>query len=232
MFVIVICLASIGYSLTVILSQWNDYQKSAQGYEELLEVYKAPGLEQENVDQEERMKEINHDYLGWISIGGTKINYPVVKGLDNSYYLNHNFYKKKDFVGSIFMDYRNTGTDADQHTIIYGHNMKDKSMFGSLKQYLNPEYYENHKIIQFDFQGQSTQWEIFSMYISNDTYLLETEFPTVQSFEKFLIEKKGKSVSPIPTNVGADDKVLTLSTCTTNSDSERMIVHAKLIRGK
>ena len=82
------------------------------------------------------LKAINEDIIGWIQIEGTEISYPIVKGIDNSYYLNHTVQKTYNIAGSIFLDYRNERDFSDSKNIIYGHNMKDGSMFHVLRNYL------------------------------------------------------------------------------------------------
>lgn len=175
----------------------------------------------------DELKGMNEDYVGWITIEDSKINYPVVKGRDNNYYLTHNFYKEHDFVGAIFMDYRNSGTELDQQTVIYGHYMKDNSMFGQLKKYLDSEFYKKRKTIQTDFQGSTYEWEIFSIYVSDDSDPLEVE--SVDSYLDYITSLKERSLYSTETNVGEEDRILTLSTCTNEVETERMIVHAKLI---
>ena len=90
-----------------------------------------------------KLKQKNSDAIAWIKVNGTDIDFPVVKGTDNSYYLTHNFDKEKNKAGWIFADYRNKFDGTDKNIIIYGHNMKNGSMFASLKDVIKEEWYNN-----------------------------------------------------------------------------------------
>jgi sortase B len=213
-----------------------NYQKSSSKYETLQRIFEdsTQDAQQEMDENQEnhlvdKLTSINPDYVGWIKIDDTKINYPVVQTTDNSLYLSRNFYKEKDFVGSIFLDYRNRKDVLDKHLVVYGHNMKDHSMFGSLNNYLGSNFYETHKNIRFDIHGYTYEWEIFSAYIVHNSVLLETEFQSEGEFEVYIESIAKKSLLSIPTDINKEDYILTLSTCTSGSDRERMIVHAKLL---
>ena len=95
-----------------------------------------------NIDFE-KLKEKNHDTVAWLKVNGTNIEYPVVKSEDNSYYLNHNFEKEYNEAGWIFADYKNKFDGTDKNIVIYGHNRRDGSMFGSLENILNSDWYDN-----------------------------------------------------------------------------------------
>jgi len=215
-------------SSTSIFQILHGYHVSAKNYQEIQEIYKA---------QDERlvgskmitMKDLNDEYVGWISIHDTKIDYPVVKAKDNEFYLTRNFYKEKDKAGSIFMDFRNSTDQLDKNTIIYGHNMKDQSMFGSLQDYKTTSFLEEHSVISLDFVDEHYEWEVFSVYSVTDTEWMETSFTSDQEFEIFLQSIRRKSIIDLQTDVTVNDQILTLSTCTNVEEDERMIVHAKLI---
>jgi sortase B len=224
--VMVISLAAVSYSLFSIFSQMRDYQKSSERYEAVKRIHHDSSISKEK--ERRKLLSINGDYVSWIKINGTKVDYPVVQGKDNDFYLTHNFFKQTDFVGTIFMDYRNSRGKFDKQIILYGHNMKDGSMFGYLKKYLEDEFYQSHRYISFDFQGSTYKGVIFSIYRTHNTSLLETNFQTEQDFINYVNSIKGKSVIFIPTEVWKNDTILTLSTCSKDS-TERIIVHAKLM---
>ncbi len=125
-FIILIFLISL-FNITISIKKYSDGRKV---YNDIRYT-----KEKENID----LKEINPDYMGWINIENTPIDYPVVKGKDNEFYLTRDFNKKYLALGSIFMDYRNKGFE-DKNVVIYGHHMRDKSMFGSLKKFKDIEY--------------------------------------------------------------------------------------------
>ncbi|MBP3040683.1 class B sortase [Bacillaceae bacterium Marseille-Q3522] len=219
------------YSLFVIFENVYSYQKSAGKYNEIRKIYGASNDEAgDNKDgaQAELLQQ-NHDYVGWLKVDGTKIDYPVVKGDDNNFYLTHNFSKEIDFAGAIFMDFRNSGKTLDKHMVLYGHHMKDNSMFGNLENYFEDGFYQNHNIITFDFQGSTYNWEIFSVYTEEDGYLMKTDFRSDDEFTAYVQEIKEKSVISSKTAVTGNDTILSLSTCTNDSENGRIIVHAKLV---
>ncbi|MEH7095611.1 class B sortase [Neobacillus vireti] len=232
------CLVVIVYSAYSLISQIDHYHKSAKKYEAIQKIYDPFNKKEKKTsskkteDSLKALKRINKDCIGWIRIDDTKINYPVVKGDDNHFYLRHNFRKEPDFVGTIFMDNENSANKLNQHTILYGHNMKDKSMFGSLKDYQGQRYYQKHKFIRFNFQGRTYKWEIFSIYFANNTKLLKTEFSNEQEFITYMNKEKHNSIFSIPVSVEQNDRVLTLSTCAAKDKGKRMIVHAKLLTGE
>lgn len=173
----------------------------------------------------------NSDTVGWLIVPGTKIDYPVLKGTDNSYYLQRNFNRAKDSNGWIFMDYRNGEQELDSNTIIYGHNRYYSGvMFGTLnnvtkKRWLNNE--SNH-YITFNTMYQSMTWKVFSIYsIDVTSDYLYINFENDESYQKFLDLIKGRSNYQFNTEVTTKDKILTLSTCLDND--KRLVVHAVLI---
>ena len=182
-----------------------------------------------NVDFEE-LKKINNSTVGWIQVNGTNINYPFVQTDNNEFYLDHAFDKSYNSAGWVFMDYRNDIT-IDKNTILYAHSRLDKSMFGSLSKVLNHEWFtnkENH-IIRISTESENTLWQIFSVYkIEEESYYITTDFSSDDAYVKFLNSLSSRSIYNFSTNLNSSDRILTLSTC--YSDTERTVVHAKLIK--
>lgn len=173
----------------------------------------------------------NSDTVGWIVVNGTKVNYPVVQSGDNSYYLTHDFYGKESVTGWIFGDYRNDFSTFNKNTIIYGHNLINKSMFGSLTQLLKSSWYskEANHFIKFNTKEAKTVWKIFSVYIIEpETYYLTTRF-SEETFARFLTVISERSIYSFDTELDVSDKILTLQTCN-DSGNKRVVVHAKLIK--
>lgn len=176
----------------------------------------------------------NSDTVGWLTVNNTKIDYPVVQGKDNDYYLKHDFYKNSTSVGWVFMDYRNNSKVLDDNTIIYGHKMKSGIMFGTLQNALQKSWYTNkeNQIITFDLPDNEMKWQIISVYRTNyTTDYLATEFLNEDEFNEWINKILGRSVYNFKTEVKYGDKILSLSTCYgVSSSNQRMVVHAKLIR--
>lgn len=178
-----------------------------------------------------KLKEKNADTVGWINVNNTNINYPYVQGKDNDYYLVHSFDKSYNEAGWVFLDYRNTSFLSDKNNIIYAHSRLDKTMFGSLSKTLKSNWYANkdNHIIRISTEEENTLWQIFSVYkIPEESYYITTNFNSDNEYEKFLNTIKERSLYNFNTNLTTNDKILTLSTC--YSDTERTVVHAKLIK--
>ena len=177
------------------------------------------------------LKEKNSDTVGWINVNNTNINYPFVQTKDNSYYLNHSFDKKYNEAGWVFLDYRNNNDLNNKNTILYAHSRLDKTMFGSLSKVLKSSWYNNkdNHIIRLSTDTENTLWQIFSVYkIPEESYYITTNFNNNVEYNKFLNTIKQRSIHNFNTNLDTNDKILTLSTC--YSDTERTVVHAKLIK--
>ena len=177
------------------------------------------------------LKDRNPDTIAYVKVNNTNIDYIVVKGNDNSYYLKHNFEKKWNVSGWIFADYHNKFDESDKNIIIFGHNTRDGSMFGTLKNTLNENWYnneDNHKIVLVTEYG-TYFYQVFSTYsIKPEDYYINTEFENYDEFDKFIKKLKSRSVYDYGIEVSGEDKVLTLSSCI-GDGSKRVVLHAKLI---
>ena len=178
----------------------------------------------------DKLLEINPDTVGWLKVLGTKINYPVVRATDNKYYLERDFYQKKDYSGWVFMDYRNGIDVLDDNTIIYAHNRYTSGvMFGTLTNTRKKSWYSNEENLYITFNTLHGQfkWKVFSIYSIDVTsdYLL-TNFLNDNDRLKFFNMLKNRSQVKLDTEVTAKDKILTLSTCLDND--KRLVVHAVL----
>ena len=171
----------------------------------------------------------NSDTVGYLSVNNTKINYPVVQASTNSYYLNRDFNKRKNSMGWIFMDYRNDAKELNKNTIIYGHNIKQGIMFGTLKYALNSSWYkkESNQVITFNTPTKNMKWRIFSIYrIPATEDYLKTEFESDEEYMEFLNMLKNRSINNFNVELNESSKILTLSTCF--SHTTRHVVHAVL----
>lgn len=177
------------------------------------------------------LKKTNSDTVAWISVGGTNVNYPIVQTSDNDFYLTHSFDKSSNAAGWLFMDYRNNKLEYGKNTIIYAHNRKDKTMFGTLKNLLTSDWYniEENRVIKMSSEKYNTLWQIYSVYIIETTNdYIQTEFINDADYQRFIDLVKARGYRNFNTNVTTDDKTLTLSTC--HGDTKKLVVHAKLIK--
>jgi len=177
------------------------------------------------------LKEINPDMCAWLKVNNTNIEYTVVKTNNNTFYLNHNFEKKKNLGGWPFSDYRNKLDSTDYNIIVYGHNMKDGSMFGNLKDTLKEEWYQNeeNRYVTFVTSNGTYKYEVFSIYEEKASdYYIQTDFDSNSEYIEFVKNLKDKSVYDFNIDVLDTNGILTLSTCG-KDNRYRVVLHAKLI---
>ena len=173
----------------------------------------------------------NPDIVGRINIEKLGITYLVTQADDNKHYLKTGYDGKGSKSGTIFLDYR---CDANTvplkgHYIIYGHNMKDGSMFHSLTDYKNEFSFYDNAVIRFDTLYQDYEWEVFSAYITDTNfYFIDTVFSSNDEWLDFLHNIQQKSLYTTDAKLSADDVILTLCTCTYEFDNARFVVHARL----
>lgn len=178
-----------------------------------------------------KLLEVNPDMVGWLTVKGTNIDYPVVQTSNNNYYLTRNFYKEDDYNGWVFIDYRNNIESLDSNTIFYAHNRFTSGvMFGSLPKIRKKEWYsnkENH-ILTFNTLYKNYNWKIFSYYgIDITSDYLFTQFENDEHYQEFLDMLIKRSEHDFKTKVTSKDKIITLSTCLEND--QRFVVHAVLV---
>ena len=176
----------------------------------------------------------NNETVGWIKVNNTNVNYSVVQHDDNEYYLKHDFYKKSNINGWVYADYRADFEYFGSNTIIYAHNMTDRSMFGSLVWCLKESWYKNedNQYIKLSTPKSNTVWKIFSIYtIKPEVYYLKTYFESDEEHEIFVETIKNRSIYNFNEDVSSNDKILTLSTCT-DDGNKRIVIHAKMIKAE
>lgn len=227
-----------------------DYRRGDQEYEDLQEFVMTGDLQVEDVIptkvQEEaefvpdvqiaqnifELREQNEDTIGWIAFDELKINYPIMQGEENYYYLTHTFSKSENKAGSIFLDAGNAADFSNYHSLIYGHNMKNSSMFGRLKKYYEEEFYRKNKFFTIYQDQQAYRYEIFSAHTISETDEIYTIWYTpgerAAEYTQFVERMKRLSWYDTGVEVSGKDKVITLSTCTA-SDDKRFVVHGKLV---
>ena len=177
----------------------------------------------------EALREVNPDVIGWILIPDTVINYPLMQGEDNEYYLKRTWDEKKNAVGSIFLEHLNSPDLTDFNTIVYGHNMNDGSMFAGLRKYRKQEYWQEHPYVYIRSDAGVYRYEIFSSYLAKvDSNTYGLAFPSDDAKSAFLNNAILDSVIQTGVEPAPTDRVLTLSTCSGSGYSTRWVVHARL----
>jgi len=171
--------------------------------------------------------DINPDYFGWIKIAGTNIDYPFVRSHDNKDYLTLDFNGNYSDAGTLFMDYRNLGNFNDQHTIIYGHYMKNETLFHNLTLYHEKDYYEENQVIEIAGLYETKTYKIFSVYeISADDYAFTLDFAEESDFQNYLETLQDLSRHTTDFEVDGAKRLLSLVTCSYGVGNGRTIVHA------
>lgn len=175
---------------------------------------------------------VNEEVVGELVVNNTKVDYPVVQASDNDYYLDHNINKEKNANGWIFLDFRNDAMNLDKNNIIYGHNMYYSGvMFGTLYKTYNKNWYKNpdNQIITYNTLYEDMEFQIFSIYKVPDTNdYLKVYFDGDNDFLEFIDMITERSIYDFNVPVNADDKIITLSTCSDNG-TKRLVIHAVLI---
>lgn len=231
----IICATIFVYSGLKILSWYSSNKKNEKLNEELHEVIKVEEIEEEldkyKIDWQ-NLKNQNPDTVAYLKVNNTNIDYIVVQHSDNSYYLKHNFNRERNVSGWIFSDYHNKFDGTDKNIAIFGHNTRDGSMFGTLKNILNKDWYENkenHKVVLVTEMG-TYYYQVFSTYsIIPEDYYINTKFNNDSEFDKFVKKLKSRSVYDYGVEVSKDDRILTLSSCI-GDGKKRVVLHAKLIK--
>lgn len=178
------------------------------------------------LDEIQKLHRQYPEVIGWILFDDSKISYPITQGEDNFYYLKHTYSGTENSAGSIFMEAANEADFSDNHTIIYGHNMKNLSMFGSLRNYRKDGFYEEHQYFKIYTLDQVYVYQIFAYYdVDRNSDVYTIGFQPNQDFEKFIEKMLRRSYLDTGVSVGRDDMIVTLSTC--SSKGKRFVVHAK-----
>lgn len=175
----------------------------------------------------EESKALNQDVIGWINVPNTQVDYPVVKGTDNDYYLTHGVDKSDSKSGAIFVDAR--CSLSGKHIILYGHNMKNGTMFASLYAYNTKSFYENNRTFTVKIGDTTHTYKVFSVYttdVKKQTYT-GVEFANDVSYVAYMQSLAKLSKYPVDVEITADSNVVTLSTCNRTDYSDgRYVIHA------
>lgn len=234
-------LAMIGVSVWLLISIFLDYRRSDQVYEELAEHYVA--VEEDAGDTEDtesadgwwyedvtiyldELQKINEDIVGWIRFDNIEIiNYPILYSGDNTTYLRTDIYGQSTTAGCIFLEGLNSPDFEDCHTIIYGHNMKNSSMFGMLSQYKTEDFYEGHEYFTIYTGDMAYRYQIFAYRdVPEDDSVYRVGYAPDDAWQELIDQMLRNSYIDAGIAVTKNDKVVTLSTC--SSDGERFVVHA------
>ena len=176
----------------------------------------------------QKLKTQYKDIIGWLYSPNTPINYPVVLGKDNDQYIYNMPSGEPNKSGSIFADCRNLPFEEARNFIIYGHNMKNKTMFGTLDDYRKTGYYEQHPVMYYLTPDKAYKLEIYSGFITEAGSYVYTFQHTEKSLSDFMNKIKRKSTFSSPVKYEEGDNIMTLSTCSYETEDSRYVVVAIL----
>lgn len=166
----------------------------------------------------------NEDVVAWLYCPDTPINYPVAQGDDNVQYLRHMLNGEYNMAGTLFMDYRNSADITDWNTVIYGHNMRTNTMFGSLSDYSSQEYYEAHPVWYLLTPGQDYQVDLLAGYVTTTDSMAYSIPMTYEDKLSFVQSSLDASRFASDAAVGDDDVLVTFSTCSSASEESRFVL--------
>lgn len=194
----------------------------------------------ERILKVQKLQEENSDIVGWLEIEGTIINYPVLQGTDNEYYMTHNYKKQKSKNGSIFLTKDYDWSIPSSNLLIYGHNLNNGTMFQELLKYAKEEFYKEHPIIRFTTNKEDAEYEIISVFKSRVYYKTEKNvfryyfFVNANSeaeYDEFVKNAKKASLYDIDKTAKFGDQLITLSTCSYHVEDGRFAVVGRKTRG-
>ncbi len=224
------------YKLYTIYAEYNEGDKEYESIlEDVITIEKTEETEEDDTAQEtvfrvdfEKLQSINKEVVGWIHFENpSKISYPIMQAEDNDKYLTHTVEGKKNSSGSIFMDANNTANFSDRNTFIYGHNMKNGSMFGQLRKYKNYDFYkENPYFYIYTPDGKEIKYQIYAVCIVEDTSESYNKYYTNDDeYLNYLEYIKSISRYDTGVEVTAQSQLVSLSTCTNVTETQRLLVH-------
>ena len=202
------------------------------------ETISEENIEEQNIATERmlQVKELqgqNTDIVGWLEIENTNINYPVLQGTDNSYYMTHNYKKEKSKNGSIFLNADYNWNISSNNLLIYGHNLGNGMMFQELLKYEKESFYQEHPVIRFTTAEEDAEYEIISVFKSRVYYKSEKNVfryyyfinsESEKEYNQFVKNAKNVSLYPIDATANYGDQLITLSTCSYHVEDGRFAV--------
>ncbi len=181
------------------------------------------------------LQQQNPDVYAWIQVPGTEVDYPILQSSnDNTYYLNHTIDGEEKKEGAIFTENYNTKTFEDPNTVIYGHDMKNGSMFQSIHKYMDRSFFDNNRDIVIYMPDQILRYKIFAAYLTDNRHLLMNyNFWSKDEYQQYLNSifsmRDMNAFIDTSTEVTTEDKIITLSTCYAGISTQRYLVQAVLV---
>lgn len=249
---ILLCVVFLGvfsFSAYKIISTLNGYKQAEKAYNNMSQQFVSTstvtptpvpsGGVGDGIDPEvspisvdfEALRAQSTDAVGWIYSPDTPINYPIAYTDNNFYYLDHILGEEYNANGTIFIDCKCASDFSDKNTLVYGHNMNDGSMFASLRNYRDESYYPEHPVIYISTPKVNYRLDLIAGFVTEPTsFAYANTFDETEQFMHYIETIKSMSTFKSDVEVGPDDKVVTLSTCTYEINDGRYVVVGKLVQ--
>ena len=251
--VLIVAICIFCYAAFNLYHIYTEYKKGTDEYNSISEmaVTERDPDQVEEIDQPDEqpvapvsidfdsLRSINEDVIGWIYMEALpEISYPVVQGDDNEYYLHHTFEKKENFSGAIFMDITCRPDFSSDNSILFGHNLKTGEMFGELKKLYDTDYnseadYRKHPIVWVVTPDTAMEYQIFAareISVEKDTDMYMVDFAQKEEYQAWMQKQKELSMYETDTDISSFEPMLTLSTCTSDTEDGRFVVQAVRIQ--
>ena len=230
---IIVVLLLIGFNTYRLLNGINEYKKGNSTYDDIKQQVVNNSVEPGKTDVDRvdfnRLKAINPDVVGWLSMKDTVIDYPVVKGNDNEYYLNHLYTGEWNSLGTLFVDFRNYDLFTDRNTVIYGHSMLNGSMFFILEKYEKQSFYEEHK--EFLFETPDKKYKLLPFagkIMDGKEAFVEFDFDSDDDFYNYIDYFIRNSTFRSDVEFTAQDKVVMMIKCSDDFEDARYVLLCKV----
>lgn len=219
-------------------------QNNSEAYKSLVsdnsEISKEDNLKTERMSKLEELQKENSDIVAWLQIKDSNINYPILQGTDNSFYMTHDYKKEYSKEGALFLDKDYNWNLPSTNLLIYGHNNRGSNkMFSGLMNYKDEEYYKKHSKIRLTTNQDDVEYEIIAVFLSRVYYKSETDVfryyyflnaENEDEFNEYIQNSKNESIYNIEATAEYGDQLLTLSTCEFSQDDGRLAIVAKKIK--
>lgn len=234
--VIVVCLMIAGFSGWNLYKELHEYQESKETYEKLTPEVVIENPDTNEVDTAplfdwEKLKGINGDFVGWIRLDDSTVDYPFVQGTDNEYYLRHLFDGTYNNSGCVFMDVNNNRDFSDKNTILYAHNMKNGTMFAAIEKYKDASYYDGHKVIHIYTEAATYDvYPVAGIVTDGQDDYVRTSFSDDNDFMLYVNRFVSSSTFTSEQSIETTDRMIMLSTCNYDRSDGRYVLIGKLVQ--
>ncbi len=224
---IVVCLGIAVFSGWNLYKELHEYQESTEAYDDLIE--QVVTTDEQEFDWES-LKSMNSDFVGWIRMDDSSVDYPFVQGSDNDYYLRHLFTGQYNNSGCVFMDVNNNRDFSDKNTVLYAHNMKNGTMFADIEKFKDASYYESHKELHIYTEGMTyVLYPVAGILTDGQDDYVRTSFNSDEDFLSYVNYFVSNTTFTSEQTIELTDRIVMLSTCNYDVDDGRYVLICKLV---